>query len=236
LANRKKLEAWLNLPALLRPVYFQTAAKLKAFAKSLLPVCTLPAKASELVARNALAEHLTLYPATIINDVGESAQDVVSLSSMIARLTKTQRLKRSFIVAAFLPKLELEERHDTRRGLDLEEPMVQNLLHDSAKQKTIYEIEEVAAAPLVCRTGLHCPNTLQAIHSTCCSLDFAATIYNQHRGKRELVRIECKGRVRPATAALQKCKFKTAKDHLQVPGFQNLNLNFLLKIHTTEII
>jgi hypothetical protein len=81
LANRKKLEAWLNLPALLCPVYFQTAAKLKAFVKLLLPVCTLPANASELVARNALTEHLTLYPATIINDVGESVQDTASISS-----------------------------------------------------------------------------------------------------------------------------------------------------------
>ncbi|NJK42385.1 MAG: hypothetical protein HC937_01105 [Aquincola sp.] len=145
------MEAWLKLPALLRPVYFQTAAKLRAFAKSLLPVCSLPPKASEAAARNALTEHLTLNPSATVNiDLAQEA----STSSLIAKLTKTQKLKRSFIAAAFLPKLETEERQDTRRGLDLEEPMVRNLLRDSGRQKTIFQIEEVAAAPLVCRTGL----------------------------------------------------------------------------------
>jgi hypothetical protein len=203
LANRKKLEAWLNLPALLRPVYFQTAAKLRAFAKSLLPVCTLPAKASESVARNALAAHLILNPLTTVNST-DSAQPA-SASSLIAQLTKTQKLKRLFIVTAFLPKLETQERRDTRRGLDLEEPMVQNLLRDSAKQKTIFTIEEVAAAPLVCRTGL-------PIHSASCSLDFAAIICRAETGERELAGIECKGCVRLATAAAQRSKFKKAKE------------------------
>jgi hypothetical protein len=91
-----------------------------------------------------------------------------------------------FIVSAFLPKLETDERRDTRRGLDLEEPMIQNLLRDSAKQKTVFEIDEVASAPLVCQTDL-------PIHSASCSLDFAATIYDPHTGERELAGIECKG-------------------------------------------
>jgi hypothetical protein len=211
-ADRKKFEAWLNLPALLRPVYFQTAAKLRAFAKSLLPICPLPAKASEAVAQNSLVEHLTMNPLTTV-DCG--AQEV-STSSLIAQLTKKQRLMRSFIVAAFLPKLATEERRDTKRGLDLEAPMVRNLLRDSAKQKTIFEIQEVASAPLVCRNGLHCPSTNQPIHSACCSLDFAATIRHPLTGKHELAGIECKGRVKPATAAAQTIRFKKAKDHMGI--------------------
>ena len=158
---QKKLESRLTLPVLLRLVYFQTTAKLQALAKSLLPVCPLPLKASEAVAWNALMEHLILNPSTTVNSTN-SAQPA-SASSLIAQLTKTQKLKRSFIMTAFLPKLKTQE----RRGLDLEEPMVQNLLRDSAKHKTIFTIKEVAAAPLVCRMGL-------PIHSASCLLDFAA--------------------------------------------------------------
>jgi hypothetical protein len=206
-ADRKKLESWINiLAALLCPVYFQSAAKLRVFAKSLLPVCPLPPKASEAVTRNALAEHLMLNPLTMGNmDMAQG----VSASSLIAQLTKTQKLKHSFIVAAFLPKLETEARRDTRRGLDLEEPMVWNLLRDLAKQKTIFTIEEVAAAPLVCRTNL-------PIHSACCSLDFAATICHSQAGKRELAGIECMGRVRPSTAVVQKTRFTRAKEAMGV--------------------
>jgi hypothetical protein len=48
-------------------------------------------------------------------------------------------------------------------------------------------------------------------------LDFAVNISDLGMGKRELAGIECKGRVRPSTAAAQRIKFRKAKEQMGVP-------------------
>jgi hypothetical protein len=195
----RKLLLWLNQHPLLRPVYFHSAAKLKAFAKSLNPVCVLDAKVAQLAAQTALANHLSENPMTTIDAATIEAQQ-----SSVSQLTKRQKLIRSFIASGFLPKLATEQRSDTRRGLDLEEPMARELLRDSLQAKTVIEIIEIASAPLCNRMDLE-------IHSVNCSADFVALIRHPDKQACELAIIECKGRVKPTTAAAQKRVLDDAK-------------------------
>jgi hypothetical protein len=141
--HSKKLALWLNQHHLLRPVYFHSAAKLKAFAKSLNPICILEAKTTALAAHSTLSNHLLDHPMATIDPAVIETQ----LSSAL-HLTKKQKLMRSFITSGFLPKLATEQRSDTRHGLDLEEPMAQQLLRDSHEKKTLIEVIEIATAPL----------------------------------------------------------------------------------------
>jgi hypothetical protein len=115
--HSRKLSPWLNQHPLLRPVYFQSAAKLKLFAKSLNPVCVLDPKVSQSAMLSALALHLTENPLTSI-DAAVAPQQTASTS----HLSKKQKLMRSFISSGFLAKLATKQRADTRHGLDLEEP------------------------------------------------------------------------------------------------------------------
>jgi hypothetical protein len=104
----------LNQHPLLRPVYFQSAAKLKAFAKSLNHVCVLDAKASQTVAQSALAVHLIENPLASIDTAVEAQQHIPNA----LLLTKKQKLMQSFIASGFLPKLATEQHSDTRCRLD----------------------------------------------------------------------------------------------------------------------
>jgi hypothetical protein len=126
----KKLLQWLNQHHLLRLVYFYSAAKLKAFAKSLNPVCVLDPKATQAAAQSALVKHLSENPMTSI-DAGAATE---SQQSSISQLSQKQKLLQSFIASEFLPKLATEQHSDTRRGLDLEEPMARELLRDSLQE------------------------------------------------------------------------------------------------------
>jgi hypothetical protein len=72
------------------------------------------------------------------------------------------------------------------------------------QEKTVIEIIEISSAPLCNRMGLK-------IHSVNCSADFVAVIRHPDRQTIELAIIECKGRVKPATAAAQKCVLDDAK-------------------------
>jgi hypothetical protein len=118
---------WLKQHHLFRPVLFHSAAKLKAFAKSLNPVCDLEPKVTQSAAQSALTQHLYDNPMASI--------DLAAAATEVSQLTKKQKLMRSFISCGFLPKLATEQRSDTRRGLDLEGPMAKELLRDSHDKK-----------------------------------------------------------------------------------------------------
>jgi hypothetical protein len=193
----------LNQHPLLRPVYFQSAAKLKAFAKSLNPVWVLDAKAMQTAAQSALAVHLIENPLASIDTAVETQQHIPN-ALLLTKLTKKQKLMRSFIASGFLPKLATEQCLDTRHGLDLEEPMAKELLRDSNKKKTVIDIIEIASALLCNRMDL-------TIHSVNCSADFMAVIQSADQETHKLAIIECKGRVKPTTAAAQKRRLDDVK-------------------------
>jgi hypothetical protein len=81
------LSLWLNHHHLLRPVYFHSASKLKAFAKSLNPACVLDPKATQSAAQSALVQHLSNNPLASIDPAVIATQ----LSSM-SHLNKKQKL------------------------------------------------------------------------------------------------------------------------------------------------
>ena len=200
--DTKKLLAWLGEHTLLRPIYFGSASKLKAFAKSLIPACVLDADVTPTAARSALKVHLAENPNTTI-DIELAASKEFNGNPTTKNLTKKQKLMRSFIACGVLPKLVTEQRSDFRRSLDLEEPMARQLLRDSSDGKTRIKVHEIASAPLVNRKGFE-------IHSVNCSLDYAATVRVPGARTIELAGIECKGRVKPTTAAAQKKQIRAA--------------------------
>ena len=117
---------WLEQYPFLRPVFFGSASKLKAFAKSLIPACVLDdaKNVTAAAARVALQEHLVQNPAVSIDmDYAASTESARNASS---HFTQRQKLMLSFISCSVLPKLACEQKSDIRRGLDLEESWPSN--------------------------------------------------------------------------------------------------------------
>jgi hypothetical protein len=196
---------WIKQHPFLHPVFFGSASKLKAFAKSLIPACVLDdaKNVMAVAAQVALQEEhpLVQNPAVSIDiDYAASTESACNASS---HHTQRQKLMRSFILCSVLLKLACEQKSDIRSGLNLEELMAKQLLQDSSAGTTRIRVQEIASAPLVNRTGL-------AIHSVNCSVDYVAKIHAPGEQTSKLAGIECNGRVKAATASAQRKQLRQA--------------------------
>ena len=117
---------------MLRPVYFSSGKKLLEFSKSLDPVCDLDGATTPTAIQKKLEEYFTSAPhakVTLAESVVQQEESTTSDSeSESIELSKQQKLLKSIIGAAFLPKLEGKAKAAARRGLDLEKPLAKKFL------------------------------------------------------------------------------------------------------------
>lgn len=99
-----------------------------------------------------------------------------------------------------MPRIKGDAAENTRRGLDLEKPLVRQFLQDSKDGKTLIRVHEVGCAPLVVRENI-------PIRSVGGSTDFVCTAGpapGQPDDIKQLVVIEGKGRVTSTTEGKEK--------------------------------
>lgn len=213
-ADEKKFNDWCDEHRHLRPHYWKTATALKHLASSLDPPCDYGDATTASAIRKSIQEHLHAYPDADLVSGGSAG------SASEPQLTKKQRLLKTFVQSTYMSKLEGEAKSNTRRGLDLEKPLARQLKQDSDHGLTIFKVHEIAAAPLVNRTGIDIPS----VNS---SADFVLSVSPPDAPEeKEVAILEVKARVVSSTEQRANLDLGIARLRQQKGGIQDRNQKY----------
>jgi hypothetical protein len=217
-ANKKKVIEWLSSHKVLRPYYFASAAILKRLANQL-NVDIGSAKTATQIRKKIEAFLLSnwdteppLVDVELENPTGETRA-----TTNIANLTKAQKILHISLKSGYLPSLDGKAKGYAQRGLQLEGPLLQQVLKDSEMGLTPIKVLELGSAPLV----LWKPNQQPAIKGIGGSVDAVARAVVprsvdtsesdsesddpfEEEEEEELILVEAKARVTDRTAAKER--------------------------------
>jgi hypothetical protein len=214
--HKKKLVDYLESHRVLRPYWFKPLIVLKRLAQAIddgLGHGTTSAIALRKIIESFLASHPeTIPPPQIQVEPAEGSDSNANTSQgesdtsgsrspadRAPELSNRQKLLQILLQSGYMPSLEGRAREYTRRGLDLEAPILRKLMVDSEKGLTApFQFVELSSAPLVHRTDIFsipsAGGSIDALASVAISGEGGADDDEEER-PRELIVIETKGRV-----------------------------------------